>query len=216
MNGRDDMITVKTLSHGMMGTNTYLVKDERGNAFVVDPAVFDRRLEEFLGTEKVKALDYILLTHGHFDHITGVSELKEKYGGKIVIHKDDEKAFWDKTVSLSAQFGTAQKYPERADITVEDGDTLSFSDKEIKVIHTPGHTVGGVCYIIENEMFSGDTLFKGSIGRSDFPGGNMLTLVRSVGKLKKLGVNYNVYPGHGDSTTMDYENKTNPFCKFAK
>ena len=210
------MFTVKALSHGMMGTNTYLVKDGKGKAFVVDPAAFDGRLEALLEAEKVKELQYILLTHGHFDHITGVKELKERYGGKIVIHKDDEKAFWDESASLSSSFGTPQNYPEKADITVEDGDALPFSESEIKVIHTPGHTVGGVCYALGNELFSGDTLFKGSIGRSDFPGGNMLTLIRSVGKLKKLGVNYNVYPGHGDSTTMDYENKTNPFCKFAK
>ena len=210
------MFTVKTLSHGMMGTNTYLVKNEKGSAFVVDPAAFDEKLQALLKSENVTELTYILLTHGHFDHITGVSELKEKYGGKIVIHKDDEKAFWDKTVSLSSQFGTAQNYPERADITVADGDTIAFDGAEIKVIHTPGHTIGGVCYILENEMFSGDTLFKGSVGRSDFPGGNALTLLRSVGKLKKMGVNYNIYPGHGESTTMDYEKETNPFCKFAK
>lgn len=208
--------TVKTLSHGMMGTNTYLVKDEKGSVLVVDPAVFDAKLEELLKSENVTSLDYILLTHGHFDHITGVSELKEKYGGKIVIHKDDEKAFWDDNVSLSGSFGTPANYPEKADITVEDGDTLPFSYDEIKVIHTPGHTVGGVCYALGDNLFSGDTLFKGSIGRSDFPGGNMLTLIRSVGKLKKLGINYSVYPGHGESTTFDYENKTNPFCKFAK
>lgn len=215
MNGRsNDMnYTVKTLSHGSLGTNTYLVKDEKGRAFVVDVAAFDKELVALLEQENVTKLDYILLTHGHFDHITGVKELKEKIGGKIVIHKDDEKSFSDKTFSLSA---SVEGYPEKADITVEDGDTLPFSSGEIKVIHTPGHTVGGVCYILENEMFSGDTLFKGSIGRSDFKGGDMLTLIRSVGKLKKLGVNYNVYPGHGESTTMDYENKTNPFCKFAK
>ena len=207
---------VKSITLGMMGTNTYLVKDEKGKAFVVDPAVFDGKLEAFLEKENVNSLEYILLTHGHFDHIMGVKELKEKYGGKIVIHKKDEIAFTDSTVSLSSRFDSPINCPEKADITVEDGDTLPFSKGEIKVIHTPGHTEGGVCYILENEMFSGDTLFKGSIGRSDFPGGNMLTLVRSVGKLKKLGVNYNVYPGHGDSTTMDYENKTNPFCKFAK
>lgn len=170
--------TVKILSHGMMGTNTYLVKDEKGSVLVVDPAVFDAKLEELLKSENVTSLDYILLTHGHFDHITGASELKEKYGGKIVIHKEDEKAFWDDNVSLSGSFGTPSNYPEKADITVEDGDTLPFSDGEIKVIHTPGHTVGGVCYALGDNLFSGDTLFKGSIGRSDFPGGNMLTLIK--------------------------------------
>ena len=207
--------TVKTLSHGMMGTNTYLVKDEKGSVLVVDPAVFDAKLEELLKSENVTSLDYILLTHGHFDHITGVTELKEKYGGKIVIHKDDEKAFWDESVSLSSAFDTPSDYPERADITVEDGDTVCFSDKEIKVIHTPGHTEGGVCYILENEMFSGDTLFKGSIGRSDFPGGSSSRLMNGIkNKLFTLPDDTKVYPGHMEETTIGHEKVNNPFFSW--
>lgn len=204
--------TVKSISHGVMLTNTYLVIGEDGSAFVVDPACYDEKLVSLLKENNVQKLTYILLTHGHFDHITGTQELKESFGGKIVIHKDDEKALTDANYSLAFSFGVPSS-SLKADITVSDGDSLPFSNGEISVLHTPGHTEGGVCYLFSLEMFSGDTLFKESMGRTDFPGGNMLTLLKSLKKLCLLEKDYSVHAGHGESTALSYEKQNNPFCR---
>ena len=169
-------------------------------------------MENALATEGVKELKYILLTHGHFDHITGAGKLRENYGGKIAVHSLDSRCLTDAGESRAAYFGFDFKEIE-PDIILEDGSTLPFGDSEIEVIHTPGHTVGGVCYKISNHLFTGDTLFNMCIGRTDFPGGSMREMLSSMEKLRKIEGSFTVYPGHDRLTTLDYEKTHNPYMK---
>lgn len=209
-------VTVKRLPLGELGTNCLLILGENGEAAVVDPAEYNDDLQYFLEENGVFSLDYILLTHGHFDHISGVLPLQSVYGGKIVIHEKDEICFKDATYSLLSSFRRDISLPEKADITVAEGSVLPFGKDEIKVIHTPGHTQGSVCYIINRNLISGDTLFYMSMGRTDFPGGNIMRMIASLRKLCRLEGEYAVFPGHGELTTLEYERNNNPYCVAGK
>ena len=207
-------ISVKTFVLGEVSTNTYIVtEDETGVTAVVDPSVADGELLKFIENLDVK---YILLTHGHFDHIMGAEAVKKATGAKIVIHKDDEIAFTDGKISLISYHHPEINLNLNGDIIVEDGTNIPFGNTNIYVMHTPGHTRGGVCYIFENEklLFSGDTLFKLSAGRTDFIGGNPRTEILSLRKIAALDGDYKVYPGHGESTTLSYERQYNRYIKF--
>lgn len=205
------MFELKIFSPGMVYANCYIVKDEEsGDAFVVDPGSYTKRLEAVLSEMKIEKLRYILLTHGHFDHIEGVKMLKENYGGEIVIHSEDADCLCDKKKSLASKFFFIQNNVI-ADKLVSDGDKLSFGDGEIEVVHTPGHTRGSVCYLICDMMFSGDTLFRNTIGRTDLPGGSFEEIKASLQKLSLLKTDYKVYPGHDVSTTLAAEKKHNPY-----
>ena len=198
---------------GEMGTNGYiLIDNESGDCAFIDVGDYGERLKAFLQNKGIEKLRYILLTHGHFDHIKGVKKLKADFGGEVVIHSLDADCLYDSSKSLGDFFGLSMPSFE-ADKTVIEGDRLPFGNSEIEVIHTPGHTVGSVCYKIGDMIFSGDTLFCGSIGRTDFPGGSMLQMTASLKKLSKLEGNYNVYPGHEDVTDLDTERRTNLYMK---
>ena len=198
---------------GEMGTNGYiLIDNESGDCAFIDVGDYGERLKAFLQNKGIEKLRYILLTHGHFDHIKGVKALKADFGGEVVIHSLDADCLYDSSKSLGDFFGLSMPSFE-ADKTVIEGDRLPFGNSEIEVIHTPGHTVGSVCYKIGDMIFSGDTLFCGSIGRTDFPGGSMLQMTASLKKLSKLEGNYNVYPGHEDLTDLDTERRTNLYMK---
>ena len=198
---------------GEMGTNCYVLLDsESGDCAFIDVGDYGERLKAFLKSKGIEKLRYILLTHGHFDHIKGAKRLKADFGGEVVIHSLDADCLYDSSKSLGDFFGLSMPSFE-ADKTVIDGDVLSFGKSEIEVIHTPGHTVGSVCYKIDDMLFSGDTLFCDSIGRTDFPGGSMLQMTGSLKKLAALQVNYKVYPGHEDLTDLDTERRTNIYMK---
>lgn len=194
-------------------TNTYIITDEEtGETAVVDPALSEESLIEKLKDKKVK---YILLTHGHFDHIGGVNFVKEKTGAQIVAHKDEEEMLVD---SIKNEFKANRGYdmpPINTDIFVEDGSTLMLGNVEIEVLHTPGHTKGGVCYIFKDDrlLFSGDTLFRLTAGRTDLYGGNARQELMSLTKIGELEGNYQVYPGHDASTTLDFERQYNRYMK---
>ena len=199
---------------GYLKTNCYIVRDtETGKAFIVDPGYVDDKFEKKLEELSISGFDYILLTHGHFDHILGITEIQEKFGGKIVIHEDDEKFFTDSSLSLNNPGFFREKLPQKADITVIDGDEIPFAGSSIKTLHTPGHTGGSVCYILENNIFSGDTLFRESIGRTDFPTGSSEKIIASLWKLAEINGDYRVLPGHGEETTLDHERRCNPYLK---
>lgn len=189
-------------------TNTYIITDEEtGETAVVDPSLPEEILIEKLNAENVK---YVLLTHGHFDHIGGVNFVKEKTGAKVVIHKEDEEMLCDK----NKNYGT-DSTPIYADILVEDGTELMLGKSKITVMHTPGHTKGGVCYIFPDDriIFSGDTLFRLTAGRTDLYGGDARTELMSLAKIAKLEGDYKVFPGHDDATTLNFEREYNRYMR---
>lgn len=205
-------LQIKGYPVGTMGTNCYLVTDaETNERFLVDPGFFDGSLKRLLLDVKPGELKYILLTHGHFDHILGVCDVQKTYGGKIVIHEKDADCFKNEKKSLVGAFAPGSNLPEKADILVKDGDKLPFSDGEITVLHTPGHTEGSVCYLLENAVFSGDTLFFDSVGRTDFFSGSFTEILESVKKIAALSGDRKVYPGHGMMTTLERERKNNRY-----
>ena len=211
------MITVKkhlaVMDDGFT-TNTYIVTDdETGDTAVVDPSLPEESLMEELSGKNVK---YILLTHGHFDHICGAKMVKEKTGAKVVIHKDDEVMLHDVEKNEFAINCLGYEFPEvDADILTADGTEIMLGNSKITVMHTPGHSMGGVCYLFKEDlvMFSGDTLFRLCAGRTDLYGGNGRQELRSLSNIGELEGNYKVYPGHEEETTLDYERENNHYIR---
>lgn len=206
---------IKTFVAGPVSANTYILKDDAtGEVAVIDCGKCTSEIADTLTGENVK---YILLTHGHFDHINGVYELKRLFPeAKIAIHSLDAKCLSDDFQSMGRGFGFVCDGKCDADILLYDGDTLPFGEGEIKVIHTPGHTQGGVTYVYKDMLFTGDTLFYRSVGRTDFPGGSFPVLHASVTRLFSLDGDYKVYPGHDKTTTLEIERKLNPYIKWRK
>lgn len=195
---------------GSMDNNCSLIIDEKTNqSALVDCNEFSQKMIDMIGDTDLK---YILLTHGHFDHIIGVKSVKEKYGAQVVISKEDKPMLNSSKLSL-AVFCNAPQNNVDADIIVKDGDEITLGEIKIKVMATPGHTSGSVCYIAENCIFSGDTLFYCSCGRTDFPSGSHEQMMSSLQKLKALDGDYKVYTGHNNLTTLDFERKNNPYMK---
>ena len=201
---------IKTLHLGLIKTNCYLISTEKA-AVVIDPG-FDRPSTLDFLNENADKERLVLLTHAHFDHIGGAEALREKTGVKIGIGELDADALSDTELNLSDMF-RAHVAPFKADLIFKDGDIIKVGDLELKVINTPGHTVGGVSYLTEDKLFSGDTLFEASIGRTDFTGGDLNVLKRSVKKLFELPPDTKVYPGHGNSTTIAREKEYNMFAR---
>ena len=193
------------------GTNTYLVWDELSwEALIIDPAAADAKLLEACINLKLK---YIVNTHGHGDHIGGNDFLKRNTQAELAIHVSDAPMLQDAAKNLSSFWGANLVCPE-ADIKLEDGDFLQLGDNRIEVIHTPGHSKGGICLLAGNCLFCGDTLFAGSIGRTDLPGGDYGTLIRSIrDRLFILDDEVIVFPGHGPETTIGIEKEENPFVR---
>ena len=195
---------------GSMDNNCSLIIDEKTNqSALVDCNEFSQKMIDMIGDTDLK---YILLTHGHFDHIIGARDTKAKYGAKVVISSEDEPMLSSSKLSLAA-FCNAPQNDVEADVVVADGDEITIGDTVIKVMSTPGHTLGSVCYIAENCIFSGDTLFYCSCGRTDFPSGSPEQMMSSLQKLKALDGDYKVYTGHNNLTTLDFERKNNPYMK---
>lgn len=193
-------------------SNTYLVVDtQTKEAAVIDPShmpsVFDVDFSEI----KVK---YILLTHGHFDHMFKLEKYRREFGAKICIHQFDEELLYDGEKNCSAFFMYDEMIMPKADMTFSEEDKIYLGNTEIGIIHTPGHTPGSVCFTCGDVMFSGDTLFYGSRGRTDFWGGNDFSMKISLERLKNIDKNYTVHCGHGQSTTLDREKKYNSYMLY--
>ena len=195
---------IKVNVGNILGVNCYIVQDEETKeTMVIDPGGSVNKITDMLDALQAK-VKYILLTHCHGDHIGGVNELKSKTGGTVLIHRFDEKGLNDPEISLTSHIGI-----QRIDIEdksrLNEGDLIHVGNLEFKIIHTPGHTVGSICIYCEEEkmLFSGDTMFKGSWGRTDLPTSNVEDIINSItNKLMILPEDVIVYPGHGRPTRI--------------
>lgn len=203
---------IKTLTIGNFECNNYLIMcEDNKDAVLIDAGGdYEATMKE---VESAGAkLKYVFHTHGHLDHISGDVELKAKAGVQIFIHKEDQ-FLVDKLKDQLMMFGLPDVGIPVIDEYVEDGQEFTIGCLKIKVIHTPGHSPGSVCYLIDNSLFAGDTLFKESVGRTDLPGGSYEQLMESITKkLFVLDDEIKVYSGHGKPTTIGHEKKYNPFC----
>lgn len=197
---------------GQVQTNCYFViNEETQQMLIVDPGASAPLLAEEIRKQDLKP-EAILLTHGHFDHAMAAEELAGIFDIKIYAHEAEKETLEQPGLNASGMLGRRDKY--RADVFVKDKEVLQLAGMELEVLHTPGHTEGGCCYYIEKEqvLFSGDTLFCQSVGRTDFPRGSMSQIVRSIKeKLLPLPDEVKVYPGHMEPTSIGMERVSNPF-----
>lgn len=209
---------IKTYVLGGVSTNCYLTfREGEKAAVIIDPAdnadYLVSKCREF-GVEP----EAVLLTHAHFDHMLAADDIRKKFGCKLYVHMEDERMLNDPSLNLSGTLGTEQ-VSISADHLLRDGDVLHFLNLEWKVMATPGHTAGSVCYYLPEEevLFSGDTLFAESLGRTDLLTGSMSAIVRSIAeKLLVLPDDIMVYPGHGDATTIGHEKQYNPVAAYVR
>lgn len=197
---------VNVMQVGPIGTNCYILKDETtGKAAVIDPGDEAERILAALKEDGAE-VTHILLTHGHYDHTTAVPELEKALPQTaIYIHHADANGAGNTLFPLAGQVDGLNFYGE--------GDHIQVGSLDVQVLHTPGHSKGSVTLKVGDVLFTGDTLFCGSCGRTDFPGGSYADMQRSLKRLADLPGDYRVYPGHEGSTTLDYERRYNPFMQ---
>lgn len=202
---------IKGMEVGTVACNCYLVGcEETKKAVVIDPGAAPSTIIDLIKTSGY-TVETIVNTHGHVDHIGGNNEVKKFTGAKLLIHRLDAKML----TSAAANFSMFMGKPVTsvaADELLDEGSVVKVGNLELKVLHTPGHTPGGICLVADKVIFSGDTLFYGSIGRTDFPGGSYETLIKSIKeKLMVYSDDTVVYPGHGPVTSIAFERQYNPF-----
>jgi glyoxylase-like metal-dependent hydrolase (beta-lactamase superfamily II) len=204
-------IIIKRLVVGQLDTNCYIVgdKDEK-RVGIIDPGGEYNKILNVIQDNNYE-VTHIIITHGHIDHILCVDELRKKTFAKVLIHRKDSSALVDGGKNLSFFMGKDIRLSP-ADIQLEEGDVIDIGKHSFRIIHTPGHSEGGICVYTQGILFSGDTLFRNSIGRTDFPGGSHVKLIDSIKKkLFALDDKTVVYPGHGEETTIENEKNNNPY-----
>lgn len=203
---------IEKIPVGILGTNCYLaINEETNEAVIIDPGGASRRLAGHIEEEGYKP-QAILLTHGHFDHIMGIDALLGKWEMPVYVHEEDRDVMNDARLNLSASYTSGYTFSEAE--YIKDGQELRFAGYVFRAIHTPGHTKGGVCYYVEEEgaLFSGDTLFQNSVGRTDFVNSSTIDLIDSIReRLFVLPDKTHVFPGHSGETTIGHEKMYNPF-----
>ncbi len=207
-----DELTLKVFIVGSLANNCYLIYSRKSkNACLIDCTAPTSRVRAFIKSHELK-LSFIWLTHAHFDHITGLND----FTAPFYLHKDDAPFLADADLNGSAFFNE-EVASSRKPLLYHEAGALSFEARPLTVIHTPGHTPGSVCLLLDNWLFSGDTLFYRSVGRTDVPGGSQEALFDSIkSKLLILSPGVQVYPGHGPETTIGEEKASNPFLASAR
>ncbi|GLI53653.1 MULTISPECIES: MBL fold metallo-hydrolase [Thermodesulfovibrio] len=202
---------IKKFEVGPLFVNCYIIYDERTKeAVVIDPGDEPDLILDFIKEENLN-LKYILCTHGHFDHIGSVKELKDETGAKVVLHEKDIEIYRNSPQIAMQFFGIEIEPQPEPDILIKNGEILNTGNVQLTVIHTSGHSPGSVCFYTDGYIFTGDTLFAGSVGRTDIIGGSMNELLNSLKKIASLPDETIVFPGHGPKTKIGIEKKTNPF-----
>ncbi|MBQ8927188.1 MAG: MBL fold metallo-hydrolase [Oscillospiraceae bacterium] len=202
---------LKTLCLGSLGTNCYLLDCGGSDVLAVDIGDGAQEVLDVLSSGGRRLLA-ILLTHGHYDHVAGVEEVRRATGARVYIHEADAVMLTSARANLAWQISDTPYIPVEDFETVQDGQVLTVGTRSIRVMHTPGHTPGGCCFFTEDLMFSGDTLFKGSIGRTDL-GGNVAQMQETLRMLSGIPGEYRVYPGHFGSSTLTWERQHNPYLR---
>ena len=203
----------KIIPVGALQTNAYLLGCERTKkCLVIDPGDEGERILHIVDTDGYQ-LEKIINTHGHYDHISGNNIIKEKTNAQICIHEADKDFLEDGSLSLSL-WANEQQEPLAADVLLKEGDIISLGDINLEVIHTPGHTQGCITLKGHESLFTGDTLFAGTVGRTDLPTGDSEMIIKSIKeKLMPLADSLSVYPGHGSESTLGYEKENNPYLR---
>jgi hydroxyacylglutathione hydrolase len=203
---------IKNIIVGPLGVNCFVIADEKTKkAAVVDPGDEPDMIMEIIKKNGF-IVEYIICTHGHFDHVGAVSDIKKETGANVLIHKE-ELVIYNAALDMAAFWGyNIDPLPE-PDIFVKDEDIIDIGDLQFKVLHTPGHSPGGICLYGNNILITGDTLFEGSVGRTDFYGGDIEKLKQSFKRLMTLPDDTRVLPGHGPETTIGREKRENMFSE---
>jgi hydroxyacylglutathione hydrolase len=205
-------VNIETFTDLSFGTNSYLVWGEDSKeAVLIDAGLSTHAILDHLNGQGLK-LDAILITHAHPDHIAGVADVQDATGADVYLHDTEIQAIEMMPQAMLAMLGIEELKKPKDMIPLAGGQVLEIAGLTIKVLHTPGHSPGHTSFLIEDSLFDGDLVFKGSIGRTDFPGGDFETLMRSVREhVFVLDGETRIYPGHMGSTTVGWEQKTNPF-----
>ncbi len=204
------MMRIDKIVEPYFGQNMYMLVDEESKkCAVIDPGGAVDKIFNYINKNSLE-LVYVILTHGHGDHIGAVNTIRAKTSAKVVAHKDEKELLSDNRKNLSYSMHCGPQELD-ADIYVSDKEKLELGNLKLSFIHTPGHTKGGMCIRVNDDMFTGDTLFAGSIGRTDFFGGDYKQLQKSLKKLAKYEDNVKVHPGHGPSSTLGQEKRSNPY-----
>lgn len=211
------ILIIQKVVVGSLKTNCYILSTNKNNCLIFDPGSDFDKINSYIIKNNLIAC-YIVLTHGHYDHIGAVPKLKKTYPKiKVAISEEDQNCLFDGQKSLASVFGIYDQTPVKPDVIITDNMTIKIDDVDIKCILAPGHTPGGVCYLINNNfLLTGDTLFKNSIGRTDLLGGNQKQLENTIKKIYKIfetqdKEQVNIYPGHGFSSNLKQEFYSNPY-----
>ncbi len=199
---------LKKLTTGMFASNCYILSENKYGV-IIDPGADSEEILEIIQKYDIN-VKYIILTHAHIDHIVSMDELRDVLDAKVLVHEADADSLLDPVKNVSMLFGSGKVF-NPADILLKDGDVIDADGLKIEVIHTPGHTAGSICLKTEDRIFTGDTLFRMSIGRTDLGNSDYNMLINSLKKIMMLDDSTIVYPGHGATTTIGYERKNNPF-----
>lgn len=202
---------IKKFEVGPLFVNCYVVYDENSKeAVVIDPGDEPELIVDFINGEKL-SVKYIICTHGHFDHIGSVREIKEETNAKVALHKEEIEIYRNSSVVAREFFGIEIDDQPEPDLLLKDEDLITIENLQFKVIHTPGHSPGSISLYCSGYLFTGDTLFAGSVGRTDLIGGNQRQLMNSLRKIATLPMETVILPGHGPQTKLIIEIKSNPF-----